>query len=94
MTISTPYTNEHRYDIQDMIDLYGADNLIVDELLVFLALPLSISLYSRDCGNVSAEQNAKDWVTRVLNIYNKNESTIEGEHLGIVGTIEPKDLRT
>ena len=93
MTTSTPYTNEHRYDIQWMIDTYGASNLVVDELLGFLSIPLSLSMFHRDLGNMGSERNIKDWVAKMINMYNRNEATVSGENLGVIGTLEPKDLR-
>lgn len=89
----TPFETEYRYDIQWMIDTYGINNLDMDNLLAFMSVPLAKANFLRDAGSVSSESTIKDWVTRVINLYNSNNATIGGENLSPLGLKAAKDLR-
>ena len=89
----TPYEAKYSYDIQFMIDNYGVNNLSMDNLIAYMAVPLAKAMFLRDTGSIGSESTIKDWVTRVINLYNSNISTIGGENMSSVGIKLAKDMR-
>jgi len=90
---TTPYETEYRYDIQWMIDTYEVDNLSIDNFLATLIIPKALALYYSDRDMIGESSNLDSWVTKMINLYNKNKEIIGGESLSSLGDIKPKSMR-
>jgi hypothetical protein len=85
---SNPFVNKHVYDINDMIELHGINNLEVDQTLMMPVLLVAKSFYEDDAMNISASQNLVHIATKLINMYNDNMQSLglEGDG-GDVGKV-------
>lgn len=68
---------KHTYDLEDMIDLYGFENLYIDNMLAILCGLKIKSLIAVD-NQALAEASGYDYLlTQMLNKYNANKESIE-----------------
>jgi len=68
---------EHRYDLQWMIDNYLAENLIIDDCLLYMVTLKAVGEYYLDNGGISLSTNYEGLCSDLLNIYNKNIETLQ-----------------
>ena len=82
-----PYNTYHSYNIQDMISVYSEENLEIDDTLATLIMLKIIVLHERDRSNIAAETQTNKFLLELINMFNRNEHTIEDSNRQIVGTI-------
>lgn len=71
-TVDGVGVNKHYYGIQQMIDSYGEDNLIIDDFIGTLTALKVKSLYLLEQGSVSESSTVEYFYTQLLNQYNES----------------------
>jgi len=86
-----PEVNTHVYDIQTMVDTYGADKLTVDPVLLYVVPLKALSIYHSSLGEITSMNGCNSLCNHYMNIYNEaSENTISsnfGKAVEITGWI-------
>lgn len=80
VTYGSPYEYKHVYDIQDMIDLYGDDNLTVDPALMYPVLARALEIAFQHTGSVVLANSAGNFAMQYVSMYNGNPDLYETNH--------------
>jgi len=68
----TPYSIEHRYDVQWMIDTYGHSNLEIDDQMLIPIFTLAQAFVAYGNADMDIYTNCRAFVKDYINIYNRN----------------------
>ena len=70
-TVNSPEVDEHRYDIQWMVDTYG-DQLVVDDFVGVMTVIKAKALYLMSEASINEASNIETYYDQLLNAYNEN----------------------
>lgn len=80
------FIDRHYYDIQTMVDTYGADNLIVDDVLLVLCSLFSIGKYYEKNGDASRKDSYYKFAEPdCINLHNQWKETVRNDNLENIG---------
>ena len=80
------FVDRHYYDIQTMVDTYGADNLIVDDLLMAMVAIHAKGMYFEKAGDLNYKDIMHKYIVQdCMNIYNTWKETAKNDNLDYIG---------
>lgn len=79
VSCGSPYNGEHRYDIQWMIDTYGADMLTVDPVLAYPAAERALAIAHQHIGDVVGASALDNLAIQFINYYDRNPESASAD---------------
>ena len=87
-TVNGFYVDNHSYDIATMLALYGADNLLVDDMLGVLMMLAAKQIYSKQNLLPAVESYMQKFLHILLNVHNLNTGTLDVASYSSMGTAD------